>query len=73
MSSRPCWGFSKSRRSGRAQTLPTVFSPFGFTLNEKQIPQIIEKNKNLGARETHWKNFFCTQGRCATWLRCAPT
>ncbi len=52
MSSRPCLGFSKSRCAGRAQTvsLSTVFSPFGFTLNEKQIPQIIEKNKNLGAR-----------------------
>lgn len=41
-----------SRCAIRAQTvhLSTVFKPFGFTLNEKQIPQIIEKNKNHGAR-----------------------
>jgi hypothetical protein len=52
MSSRPCLGFSKSRCAGRAQivSLSTVLGPFGFTLNEKQIPQIVEKNKNLGAR-----------------------
>jgi hypothetical protein len=51
----------------------TVFKPFGFTLNEKQIPQIIEKNKNLGARWMCGKDFFCAQGRCATRLRYAPT
>ena len=26
----------------------TVLNRFGFTLNEKQIPQIVEKNKNQG-------------------------
>jgi hypothetical protein len=57
MDRNPCqadraWASQKAGVLARAQTvyLSTVFSPFGFTLNEKQIPQIIEKNKNLGAR-----------------------
>ena len=35
----------ESRCTPRAQTvhLSTVFSPFGLTLNEEQIPQIVEK------------------------------
>jgi hypothetical protein len=44
--------------------LSSVFSPFGLTLNEELIPQIVENNKNQGARKTGWKNFFCAQGRC---------
>jgi hypothetical protein len=37
----------ESRCTPRAQTvhLSTVFSPFGLTLNEEQIPQIVENNK----------------------------
>lgn len=40
------------RCASRAQTvhLWTAFSPFGLTLNEEQIPQIVENNKNQGAR-----------------------
>jgi len=37
----------ESRCTPRAQTvhLSTVFSPFGLTLNEEQIAQIVENNK----------------------------
>jgi hypothetical protein len=30
-------------------------------LNEEQIPQIIENNKNQDARWNRWENFFCAQ------------
>jgi hypothetical protein len=48
------WKFvdDRSRRATRASTvhLWTEFGPFGLTLNEEQIPQIVEDNKNQDAR-----------------------
>jgi len=66
---------ARSRCAIRAGTVHvwTEFKPFELTLNEEQIPQMIENNKNQGARWTRWKDFFCAQGRCATRLRYAPT
>ena len=42
----------ESRCPPRAQTVhvSTLFRLFGLTLNEKQIPQTVEKNKNQDAR-----------------------
>jgi hypothetical protein len=48
------WKFvdERSRRATRAGTvhLWTEFGPFGLSLNEEQIPQIVENNKNQDAR-----------------------
>jgi hypothetical protein len=49
------------------------FRPFGLTLNEKQIPQIVENNRNQSRKWHRWNESLCAQGRCATRLRYAPT
>jgi hypothetical protein len=64
-----------SRCAIRAETVYSWmrFGRFGLALNEEQIPQIVENNKNHVPRWAGWKYFFCAQGRCATRLRYAPT
>jgi hypothetical protein len=48
----PIFVNGRSRCAIRAETvhLWTKFGRFGLTLNEKQIPQIVENNKNQGVR-----------------------
>jgi hypothetical protein len=47
--------------------------PFGLTLNEEQIPQIVEQKRNQSGEWNRWTESPCAQGRCATRLRYAPT
>jgi hypothetical protein len=51
--------------SFRARTvhLRTRLTPFGLTLNEEQIPQVVVNNRNQDARWKRWKDFVCAQGR----------
>jgi hypothetical protein len=48
----PCQTTVKSRTFNRATTVLScmLFEQFGLTLNEEQIPQIVDNNKNQGGR-----------------------
>jgi hypothetical protein len=48
----------------------TEFWRFGLTLNEEQISQIVENDKNQGSKWTRWKGFFCAQESVA--VSCEP-